>query len=218
MACMKRWPNDKSPWPNNLAPWPSDTPRSGLFYRTWEVKVGILCENGDAHSIKGGKTQKILSQLDIHRRCGSPNVSLLDVYLWEAGLLENGGILFPPSVIHSIHSKTPELHSKGFGYQVLPFGHHKIGEDDVGLVAPRHFPSFVGSVGCGFDVLYPAVSPPQQPFSRLASRIDGVFAQQKGSPFQQIVVFCRACRSLKLVPTKTAYECPDCHDDLVEQS
>jgi hypothetical protein len=216
IACMKRWPNNRSPWPSNLTPWPYDTPRNGTFYRTWEVKVAKLHADGETHSLKGGKTRRILSQLDVHRKCGSPSVSLLDVYLLEAGIGGKGVMDFPPAARQSIRAKISELRSKRYGYQILPFGHYKGGDIDVGVFAPR-----VGAnMNAGFDVLYPAVSPPQQPFSKLASHIESVWESKRtAGPFQQMVVFCRACRSLNVVSTKTNdFSCPECHDDLVAQS
>ena len=140
IACLKRWPNDLSPWPSNLSPWHRDTPKRGCFYRTWEVKVAKLHKNGEAHSLKRGKTRKILSQLYIHREFGSPNVSLLDVYLCEAGVLGNGRAGLPSSVQQSAYSKLPELKSKQFGYQILPFGHDIDKDGDVGLFAPWRWP------------------------------------------------------------------------------
>ena len=216
IACLQRWPNDLSPWSNNLSPWPSDTPKQGWFYRTWEVKVAKLHKNGEAHALKHGKTRKIMSQLDIHRKFGSPNVSLLDVYLCEAGFLGNGKANFPPNARQSIYSKIPELQISRYGYQILPFGHETNKDDDVGLYAPR----FGSTMHTALDVLFPAVSRPQQPFSALASRINSVWESKKtGGPFQQMVVFCRVCRSLKVVSTKADdYKCSDCHDDLIVQS
>jgi len=218
IACLERWPNNLSPWPNNLSPWPSNTPKQGSFYRTWEVKVAKLHENGETHSLKGGKTQKILSQLDTHQEFGSPNVSLLDVYLCEAGFFANGKWDFHPSAQQSIRAKIPELRRNRYGYQILPFGHDKYKDDDVGLFAPA---PFVGAnMYTALDVLFPAVSRPRQPFATLASRINSVWESQKtGGPFKQMVVFCRVCRSLKIVSTKADdFECPDCHDDLIVQS
>jgi hypothetical protein len=102
------------------------------------------------------------------------------------------------------------------GYQILPFGHDAVNGDDVGLHVLRRGPNMKAAL----DVLYPAVSQPQQPFATLASRINSFWESNKtGGPFQQMVVFCRVCRSLKVVSTKADdYLCPDCHDDLIVQS
>jgi len=216
LTCLKRWPNNLSPWPNSLSPWPSDTPKSGSFYRTWEVKVAKLHKNGETHSLKRGKTRKILSQPDIHREFGSPNVSLLDVYLCEEGLLGKGEAGFPPCAQQSVYERIPELQSNRYGYQILPFGHDKDKDDDVGLYAPGRG----ANMDSALNVLYPAVSQPRQPFTTLAARINSVWeAEKTGGPFQQMVVFCRVCRSLKVISTKAdEYQCPDCRDDLVVQS
>jgi hypothetical protein len=216
LACLKRWPNSLSPWPNNLSPWPDDTPKSGSFYRTWEVKVGKLHKNGETKSLKRGKTRKILSQLDTHRKFGSPNISLLDVYLCEAGFFENGMAGFPLSAQQSIYARIPELRDNRYGYQILQFGHDIDKDNDVGLYAPCSGPN----MDAALNILYPAVSRPQQPFSSLASRINGFWESNRTSaPFHQMVVFCRVCRSLRVVSTRADdFICPGCRDDLVVQS
>ena len=58
IACLKRWPNSLSPWPNSLSPWPPETPKSGAFYRTWEVKVAKLYKTGESRSLKARKNPK----------------------------------------------------------------------------------------------------------------------------------------------------------------
>ena len=115
IACLKRWPNSLSPSANSLSPWPPDTPKSGAFYRTWEVKVAKLYKTGEARSLKRGKTRKILSQLDLHRKFGSANVSLLDVYLCEAGVFAEGGAGLLQTVKESAYPRVPDLGATGSG-------------------------------------------------------------------------------------------------------
>ena len=115
LACLKRWPNDQSPWPNGLAPWPSDTPKKGLFYRTWEVKVAKFHKNGRAQSLKGGKVRKTMSQLNVHRELGSPNVFLLDVCVCEPRLLHQGAAPFPQSAKQAIQQKLTLVRRKLLG-------------------------------------------------------------------------------------------------------
>ncbi len=217
IACLKRWPNSLSPWPNSLSPWPPETPKSGAFYRTWEVKVAKLYKTGESRSLKRGKTRKILSQLALHRKFGSANVSLLDVYLCEAGVFAEGDAGLLQTVKESVYPRVPEFRSNGFGYQVLLFGHHRDEDDDVGLFTVRLGRGMMDSAA---DVLYPAVSQPRGPFTTLASRIDSFWeSRHTRGPFQEMVVFCRACRCMQVVPTKSDYyECPGCCDDLVAQS
>lgn len=71
----------------------------GLIYKTWEVKVSLLHENGDFTSLKGGKTRKILNQLQAHRDFGSPDVSLLEVYVLDPNMV-HGTFFFPPRLLN----------------------------------------------------------------------------------------------------------------------
>jgi hypothetical protein len=217
IACLKRWPNELSPWPSGLAPWPNCTPKNGLFYRTWEVKVAKLDKDGRAYSLKRGKTQRVINQLEVHKRFGSPNASLIDAFLCEAGYFQTATFILPPTALQAVGEKRSELRSKGYGYVVLPFGHDKNEDgDDFALYSPR----LNANTYAGQDILLPAVSLPQQPFSRLASRIDS-FCESKhaGSPFHHIVVFCKACRALQVVSAKLGeFECPNCNDNLIAQS
>jgi hypothetical protein len=106
-----------------------------LIYKTWEVKVSLLHDNGDFSSLKGGKTRKILNQLQAHRDFGSPDVSLLEVYVLDPNMV-HGTFFFPSGAAEAaIRERLAELHKGGFGYQVFPFGHEKEGDVDVGLFA-----------------------------------------------------------------------------------
>jgi hypothetical protein len=191
-----------------------DFPRSREWvYRTWEVKVSLLCKDGTARSIKLGKMDRILKQLRAYRKFGSPDVSLLDIYICEAGFMNHN--VFPPSsLISSISTKMAELHRDRFGYQLLPFKHGKNGDVNVGLLA----------IGKKWDLtqttfkLLPAVtSPPRQPFSRLANHLDEFFehtSNKPNKPFNQIV-FCKECRELQLIRMRDKHTCPNCRADLV---
>jgi hypothetical protein len=217
-ACLKRWPNDLSPWPNGLAPWPSDTPKKGFFYRTWEVKVAKFYKDGQTKSLKRGKVRNMMSQLDVHRKFGSPNVALLDVCLCQPGLLGQGTPPFPPSAQAAILERLTEVRRDGFGYQLLVFGHEDVQGDDVGLLTVSFGVSpFLRD---SLELAFPAVTTPRDPFASLASEIDRFWeTNHTAGPFQQMVVFCSSCNSLKIVSTKTDTDrCPDCGDDLVAQS
>jgi hypothetical protein len=63
------------------------TPREppSIFYKTWEVKLILLNKDGRPRSLKRNKTERILNQLKIHRKFGSPEVSLLELYHHETG-------------------------------------------------------------------------------------------------------------------------------------
>jgi hypothetical protein len=194
-----------------------DFPRSQEWlYKTWEVKVSLLCKDGTARSLKSGKMAKIMNQLRIHREFGSPDVSLLDTYICEAGF--TGRNPFPPSCLNSsISSKLAELGGEHFGYQLLPFEHGKEGNDDVGLKAIHNVANRTQTT---VNFLSSLVTRSHEPFSRLANRVSDFFEQAGDRPaksFHQIV-FCRVCRRLQLVRMRDEHTCPGCGSDLVTQS
>jgi hypothetical protein len=45
------------------------------FYKTWEVKVGLIQEDGKTRSLKAGKVKDTMDQLRAYRNFGSPDVS-----------------------------------------------------------------------------------------------------------------------------------------------
>ena len=178
------------------------------FYRTWEVKVSLVSKDGTPRSLKIGKMRKVLGQLQAYREFGSLEVSLLDIYLCEAGFLDR--MPFPPTrVFDSMSTKLRELKDQHFGYQILAFGHGKDGSFDVGVHSP--VPPFA-------TVLPTTVTSARQPFSRFVDRIDKFFEEQKGrrKSFNQIV-FCRECRRLQMIRMKNEHTCPGCGSDLISQ-
>jgi hypothetical protein len=192
-------------------------PRSSEWIvRTWEVKVSLLCEDGSARSLKSGKTARTITQLTAYREFGSPDVSLLDVYLCEAGFIGRNAFP-PPSLRASISAKLPKLRERGFGYQLLPFEHGKDGDSDVGLLA---MPIELNPLATTFNVLPAVPSQPGENFSRLVNRIDEFFERapnRPGKSFNQII-FCVHCGQLQLIRMKDEHTCPNCGSDLVAQS
>ncbi len=199
-----------------------DYPRtSEWLYRAWEVKVSLLCKDGTARSLKVGKTQRTMTQLRAYRDFGIPAVSLLDVYLCEAGFMRTSG--FPtPSVKNAIGAKIPELQREGFGYQLLPFEHEKHEGADAGLLTtgrPRKTDSENWSIPYASTI---NLFPPQRkksadPFAHLADRLNDFFESSK-KPSNNQIVFCRECRQLQMIRMTDEFECPSCHTDLVIQS
>jgi hypothetical protein len=194
-----------------------DFPRSQeWFYRSWEVKVSLLCKDGTARSLKAGKTERTLKQLKAYREFGSPDVSLLDIYICEAGFM--GHNVFPPSSAkEAIIAKIAELGNQGFGYRLLPFEHGKDGDVDVGLkaMAIQNNP-----LQTTFNILPAFPFQPRDPFVRLAERINDFFERspEKSRSFSRQIVFCRDCRSLQLINMKEEFTCPTCKSDLIVQS
>jgi hypothetical protein len=185
------------------------------FYRTWEVKVSLLRRDGSARSLKVGKTARTKTQLTAYRGFGSPDVSLLDVYVCEDGFMR--GNAFPPqSLEESLNKKIEELGGRGFGYQLLPFEHGRDGDDDVGLLA---MPSALNPLQTTFKILPAVPSELGEEFSRLVDRIDEFFEQTPERPLKSFnqVVYCLSCRQLQLIRMRDAHLCPNCGSDLVAQ-
>lgn len=199
LACLRNFPRSKE-W----------------IYRTWEAKVSLLCKDGTVRSLKSGKMSRTMTQLRAYREFGSPDVSLLDIYICEADFM--GRNAFPPSILNdSIFTKRAKLSRDGFGYQLLPFEHGKDGDTDVGLLAMSQERNPINTT---FNFLPAVVSGTREPFSRLTDRINEFFKQtpdRQRKSFNQIV-FCRECRRLQLICMRDEYTCPTCQGDLVVQS
>lgn len=186
-----------------------------IIYKTWEVKVSLLCKDGTARSLKAGKTRRTLTQLRAYRNFGAPDVSLLDAYVCEAGFLETRR--FPtPDVLDVTQKRKQQLAPEGFGYHLLPFGHDRDGDADVGLQA---FAVGGDPIKRQFTTLRPWMTAPADPFLRWVKRIDDFFettplaARRHFKP----VVFCRACRQLGQLDPETEDDCPHCGDNLIGQ-
>jgi hypothetical protein len=110
-----------------------------------------------------------------------------------------------------IYERAAELKKNGFGYQLLPFGHGKDGDIDVGLFAMRS-----GNI----KVLRPVKTQPREPFSRLVKDPNEFFEEETQHRKKKAfiwIVFCRRCRRLGLIGSKEEYICPGCGADLVMQ-
>jgi hypothetical protein len=195
----------------------SDFPRSREWiYRTWEVKVSLLREDGTARSLKSGKIERTITQLETYREFGSPDVSLLDIYICEAGFMRKN-LFPPPSLRNAITAKVAELSKSGFGYQLLPFEHGKDRDGDFGLfaISPTRDPLRIT-----FDVLPASPFRPRDPFARLADRIDQFFEQlpEQLHSIKKQIVFCRECRGLQFISMREEYTCPNCQSNLILQS
>lgn len=188
------------------------------FYRTWEVKVSLLCKDGTARSLKSGKIARTMTQLRAYREFGSPDVSLLDIYICEAGFMRQN--VFPPSSLKdTITVKIAELRQDRFGYQLLPFEHDRDGDVDVGLSAIM--PNPINPLQTTFNILPAFPFQPRDPFTRLVHRIDQFFEQipeRSRSYIKNQIVFCRNCRRLQYISMRDVYICPCCQSNLITQS
>lgn len=193
----------------------SDFPKSSNWiYKTWEVKVSLLLKDGSARSLKAGKTNRTLTQLNAYKRFGSERTTLLDVYICEDGFLQNNP--FPTKeVADLIIKKRAELKADGIGYQVLTFEHSNENDIDVGLFTPKNIQG-----KAIVDILHPYNFGHRQPFSNLTEELSDFFEKIGERPrkhFNQIV-FCRNCKQLQLVDMRKIYECPSCRDNLIAQT
>jgi hypothetical protein len=188
----------------------------GYIYKTWEVKVSLLCRDGTARSLKSGKTASTIRQLRAYRGFGCADVSLLDVYICEAGFM--GRNPFPPNPARqAILAKMPGLKKESFGYQILPFEHEKNGDVDGGL-RTFQIPTCGGSRSTNFKLLPAVRTAAVGGFARLVKRLDECYEREvkwmtRGHGFV-CIVFCRSCRQLSLRPMKEAYLCGLCGEDL----
>lgn len=189
------------------------TPREspGIFYKTWEVKLMLVDKFGKPHSLKSNKTESTLTQLKIHRKFGSPDVSLLDLYLHEAG--SKAFKYFPrPEVFLVVEKRAKTLQKQLFGYQVLPFAHWKNEEsEDFGIFTLQNpfqpntpAITFLRALRTeakdGFLELGQYLSAFAESESKLRSKPLGFVA----------VTYCRACRKLCLIHKSDEVCCYHC--------
>jgi hypothetical protein len=193
-----------------------DFPNSKAWlYKTWEVKVSLLCRDGTARSLKSGKTGRTVTQLKAYREFGSPEVSLLDCYICENGFVSRNQFP-PPTLLPTLTDKTEVLRRERFGYQLLPFEHDRDADGDFGLYAygnPRN------PLQLTVNLVPVTAARPEQPFSRLADRLSDFFENLGERPRKSLrqIVFCRDCRRLQLIEARTDECCPECHSNLITQ-
>ena len=205
--------------------------RKTFLYKTFEVKVSLLNADGTTNSLKGGKTLKILKQLQAHRDYGSPDVTLLEVYICAPGFLRRH--TFPTAEASDvIRERIPGLIQGGFGYWLLPFEHGKDKDWDIGLstLPGSHSPGPAFMEQSNFRILSPIIGEVKEPFSLLVRRLHDFFDSQGRFDFYKRIVFCRECRRLGLINMKgrenphrpgvfyPSTNCPHCGDDLISQS
>jgi hypothetical protein len=195
-------------------------PSKQWIYRTWEVKVSLICMDGTVRSLKVGKTARTVTQMKAYREFGSPDVSLLDIYVCETGFL--GRNAFPPAPLKdAISAKTLELSKQGFGYQLLVFEHGKDKDGDIGLQVLTPGLNRLLALQTTINILPAFPFKPRDPFARFIHRIDQFYEQiPQGSygPVKKQIVFCRDCHRLQYISTRDEYTCPNCESNLIVQS
>jgi hypothetical protein len=189
------------------------TPREspGIFYKTWEVKLMLVDESGKPHSLKSNKTEGTVNQLKIHRKFGSPDVSLLDLYLHEAG--SKGFPNFPTEEVFLVVEKRAKALQKHlFGYQVLPFAHNKneLAEDFGVFTLPNPFEPQQPTV----TLLRAARTQANGAFLELAQHLSA-FAESESKSLSKllgfaVVTYCRVCRKLCLIHKRDEVRCYRC--------
>jgi hypothetical protein len=189
------------------------TPREspGIFYKTWEVKLMLVDASGKPRSLKSNKTERIVNQLKIHRKFGSPHVSLLELYLHEAGskTLQN----FPTQEVFFVAEKRAKaLQKQLFGYQVLPFAHQKNEQsEDFGIFTLQNpFPQRTAAV----TLLRAPRTEAKDGFLELAQHLSA-FAESESKLLSKplgfvVVTYCRVCRKLCLIHKRNEASCYRC--------
>jgi hypothetical protein len=196
IACLRSFPSE---------------PRA-LHYLTWEVKVALVDKLGRPKSLKRGKTRNVVQQLKIHRKFGSPEPSLLEMFVCEDGPVSLKH--FPsPEVFEVIQERADALVKNNFGYKILPFQHGRDGDDDVGTFTIQHPYSRIQTAS---TIVRPMRTAALGGFLELMATLDG-FAESRKSIGFRVIVFCKSCRHLGTVSMKGDTICPTCGSWLIVQ-
>ena len=181
-----------------------------LKYLSWEVKLALIDKLGRPKSLKAGKTHDIVRQLRIHRRFGSPEASLLELFLCEASPISLKH--FPqPAVFPVIQERAYALKEGMFGYKILPFQHGREGDVDVGTFTIQHPYHRIQTAS---TIVRPAILPPGKAFLELMDTLNE-FADSRKTIGFYVIVFCKYCRKLEAISMKGEPMCPSCGSFLV---
>jgi len=191
----------------------------GIFYKSWEIKLMLVDKSGKPRSLKSNRTAEILNQLEVHREFGSPDITLLELYLHEAG--SKAFEFFPTEEVFLVLAKrATELQKRFFGYQVLPFGHrkNKNGEDLGIYVLPNPFQPGKPTV----DFLRAAKTEAKGEFLELAQHLSAFAESESKRRFKPLgpvaVTYCRVCRKLCLIHRTDKVCCYRCLAPLAGRS
>jgi hypothetical protein len=171
-----------------------------VFYKTWEIKLMLIDKAGRPRSLKRNRTGDILNQLKIHRKFGSPDVALLELYLHETK--SKTFEFFPTAEVCSVvESRVKELKKQMFGYQVLPFGYGINSQaEDLGTWALVHP---LQNVRQCFELLRSVKTEPKGGFLNLAQYL-WAFAESESKRLSKplgyvVIAYCPACKKLCLI-------------------
>jgi hypothetical protein len=186
----------------------------GIFYKTWEVKLMLVDKSGKPHSLKSNKTEGILNQLKVQRKFGSPDVSLLELYLHEAG---SAPFKFFPTadVFTVVERRAKALKQALFGYQVLPFRHAQNQDrEDFGIATLEN--PFSGTPA--ISLVRSLKAEAKGAFLSLAQHLN-VFAETESRRLAKtfgwvVIAYCRTCRKLCLIHTRDPASCYHCSTPL----
>ena len=187
------------------------------IYKTWEVKVALVDNQGRPRSLKAGKTSNLLTQLRKYRRFGCPDISLLELYVCESGYF--AAHTFPPKAVNdATRTRMAALAPESFGYHALPFEHGTEGDADVGLLVQG---AANPSAPTATPHLHSGRVKPAQPFIGLMERIYE-FAEDESENRKVrlgfcVVTYCYDCRKLLLLAMREQCTCYRCGRDLVSR-
>lgn len=185
-----------------------------FIYRVWEVKVTLVDRFGRPRSLKAGKTARYLRQLKKARELGCPEISLLELYIYESGSLsENQGL--PDAAVDLIRQRAAELEPEGIGYKVLPFefGAGKQEQELVFVPARSTNP-----LDTGVAILRPKIRETGARFHAIACELSDFYERQHLRPEYRkllgFISYCQNCRSLVMSPKGSAHLCCHCGREL----
>jgi len=191
---------------------PHKSESGSLKYLSWEVKLILIDKIGRPRSLKRGKTQDIVKQLKIHRRFGSPEPSLLEMFLCEDSPVSLKH--FPsPAVFEVMRNRADALQRGKFGYKILPFQHGRHDDKDFGTFTVQHPFSHLQTIS---TIVRPMRTPASGAFLELM-QVLGEFADSRKSLGFFVIVFCKDCRHLGSIRMQDDAICPNCGSFLVTQ-
>ena len=171
----------------------------------------LVDASGKPRSLKSNKTEGIINQLKIQRKFGCPDVSLLDLYLHEAGSKTFPS--FPTEQVFLVMEKRcRELQRQMYGYQILPFAHRKNEQgEDFGIYSLLNRFEPQQSV---VTFLRAFKTEARGEFLKLAQHLSAFVESESkrlSKPLGYIVVtYCRVCRKLCLIDRRDEVCCNSC--------
>lgn len=195
-------------------------------YETFELKTTLISRHGRAISLKASslKTKQLLGQLMRYRECGSPSVSLLEIYVCEDGFFEQLTPL-PRSVLAAIENKLTAVAEKRFGYSIVVTQFDQTSERESDLSDYYGLRVLNTNRNPGTPIIRgpsPLLTDAHAPFTELTTLMENFVAHEikaaRTTLGRCIVTYCVACRRLITLDNRNDYRCRHCGDALAMQT